>query len=1006
MPSNTTSPTDQTPGQPAAPALENTQPQPAQPVQPAQPASPATPAAQIAPAPVTPKQPAPAQGAGKMGFGPAHHNNILRIAVLGVALIIAIVLIYHLYGGSTQQTATTSVPVVAYNINSCTTITSPGTYHVIGDISTSIDNGSCISVNSANVRLIGEGHKITGNGPFVDTAPYSRGIEVSSQSNVSISGLTLAKFSYGIVLYNSNHLDLSNITVQNSTITGLSLNRSSDNNFHAINVSGSTGTQGGIYVLMSDNNTFSSSASQYNSYYGIIFSNSTGNKVYNGLVIGNPVDFSCNYNSTLRSANKMLNTTCYVNDQCNFAYCSEVNTQAGVGSVHLYAGSINKCGTISQGGSYTLTNNLNLTDYLNTSIGQNINSPCISVNASDVYLNCNGHTIYNAPYGISAAGQYNVTIDNCNVQSSKYGVYLDGVVKFRLSSIGAYGSNYGVFIANSTNGNLTGITSSHNRFGIYLNGTVYTMLSGLNVQGNTYGILTDNSSSVRFGGGSVSSNSKSDFYCTPSTYNSSSITMSGTSCTSTDCNWASSCPVKTLPILSQYPVGSCRTIASSGTYGLTGNIITSSTCFDIMVSNVTVDCNGHSVTGSGSNAAFRMSGVNNVNVTNCRIAQFQYGVQASGGNNISVSSTSISTVGAGVALNSTSGSHIHNVTVGRYSSYGFSLNGTTNSIVAEDSAAAVNVGDGFRLYRAINDTLVNDSVNSSNYGFYISMSRGNKIYNNIALANKVQDFYCDAYSSPVLAQMAGRNTGVTKAGCQWLVLTSETVSTAGQKCTLITSPGLVAFGLDEVYPYGSTCFNIRSNSTLSASGTTINCNGHTVLATNGGSFVNVTNTSGVTIENCVLIGFRSPITVSSKVPVSGITIFNNTIADTPGNAIYVDNVKDSRVIDNNMVNDSQAAYLGRFNTSTVSNNTANGTGTGIYVKGSIAVTAENNTVKSATSGLALVDTSEVTLYNNRLTSATDAIMCSGSLTSGSDKGGNICSSNSGCSWITSPQCRP
>lgn len=988
MPSDTPQPTNQAPG--AAQDNAGIQPAP-QPQQPQQ-------------APGTPDQ--PAQGGGRLGFGPERHDNALRIAVLGIAAIIVVVLVYHLLAGGTQPAATTTVPTVSYSIDSCTTITAPGTYHVTGNIGTSIYNGSCISVNAADVRIEGDGHTITGNGPFVDTPPYSHGIEVDSQSNVSISGLTIAKFSYGIVLYNSNHLSVSNTTVRNSTITGLEVNRSSDNAFYGVNVSGSTGEQGGIYVLMSDNNTFTDSASQYNAYYGITFSNSTGNRVYNGLVIGNPVDLSCDYNSTLRSANKVLNTTCYVNDQCNFAYCSEVNTQAGVGSVHLYAGSINKCGTISQGGSYTLTNNLDLADYLNTSMSQNRDSPCLVVNASNVYLNCNGHTISNAPYGIRAAGQYNVTLDNCNVVNSTYGVYLNGVVKFMLSSIGAYNSDYGVAVTNSTNGNLTRITSSGNRFGLYLNGTVYTTISGLDVHGNTYGVLTDNSSSVHFGGGSVQSDSKSDFYCTPSTYNSSSITMSGTSCTSTDCNWAPSCPVKTLPTLSQYPIGSCSTIRSSGTYGISGNILAGgSTCFSIAVSNVTVDCNGHSITGSGSDSAFYIGGVDNVNVTDCKIAQFQDGIQAADARNVSISSTSISAVGGGVSLYGTYNALVSNVTVSRYSDYGFALNGTTNSVVTGDSAASISTGDGFVLYKSFFDTMVNDSVNSSKYGFYVSMSRNNTIRNNVALANKAYDFYCDAYSSPVYAQTHGTDTGVTKAGCQWLVLTSETVSTAAQRCTLITSPNLVTFSLDAVYPYGSTCFNIRSNSTLRASGTTINCNGHTVLATHGGTFVSVTNTSNVEIENCVLIGFSSPITISSGLPETGITLLNNTIADTPGNAIYVDNVQNSRVLDNSMLNDSRAAYLSRFNTSAVSNNRVNGSGTGIYVKDSIAVTAENNTVRSGSAGLAFVNTSEVTIYNNSIASGSDALLCMGVLSGNADKGGNVCSSNVGCGWVTSPQCK-
>jgi parallel beta-helix repeat protein len=928
------------------------------------------------------------------------------IAIIVIAVALLGLLVYHALTSSVSYgTTTTTSQQSLYEINSCTAITAPGTYYLTGDISTSIYNGSCIAIRANNVRLLGEGHSILGNGPFVTTAPYTYGISIVSHSNVSVTDISLSRFSYGMLLSGTSHDTVSNITIDNSTLTGFLINSSSRNLFYGDQVSSSGGQGGGINIALGTNNTFEKTTSDYNSYYGITFSNSTGNAVYNSTMVGSPVDFYCNAGSAPRASNRFYNTTCYVNDQCNFAYCSQINNQSAISAIRL-GSTISSCGTIVNSGSYSINRDLNLADYLNISDRQGIDSPCISINASSVSLNCNGHSISNAPLGISSAGQYNVTVSDCRIYNGTYGVYMNGVVRFRINSVTAQNNGYGIYITNSTNGNLTSDITSSNNYGILLNNTVYTTVTGLNASENTYGVLTDNATSIYFKGGSVMPSYKTDFYCTASTYNSTNITLSGTACRSTDCNWATSCPVKSLPNLVSYPVGACRPIVSPGSYTITGNLLTQGTCFDIEASNVTIDCAGHGITGQGaaSTAAFEVSGQNNIDIHSCRIAGFDYGINIAGSLGITLNSSLISAVNAGVLLSRSSNASVSNVSVRNYAGYGFSLNQTNDSRMLNNSARSSGSGYGFLLNRAFNNLLVNNSENASVYGFYIAGSRDNMIYNNSALANSGADFYCDQYSSGVYAQKGRMNTGVTKSGCRWLVATSPTILTKQQQCTLITSPDLVSFTSDMYYPYASTCFNIRSNSTLSASGTTINCNGHTVFASGGGAFVNSTNSS-VTVEDCVLVGFNNPITItSSGRMISGVQVLNNTIAGATGNAIYISNVQSSSVIGNNVINASSAIYLYRFNSSSIRNNAVLNSGQGISLVSSGYSQLINNTVSGSShgQGMALAQSPGSTLSQNRVTS----LVCSGSQAGDSDNGANACISTTGCgSWLNLAECK-
>ena len=144
---------------------------------------------------------------------------------------------------------------------------------------------------------------------------------------------------------------MANVNATNTTVSGIYLNGSSNNLLYNDHATTSSGVGGGIGIIYSNNNTANRLTSEYNSYYGIRFSNSSGNQVYNSSFLGNPSDLSCSVSSAFKSLNRLGNTTCFVNSGCNFGYCSVTNNQTSTSKLSLQS-NIATCGSIRNPGTY------------------------------------------------------------------------------------------------------------------------------------------------------------------------------------------------------------------------------------------------------------------------------------------------------------------------------------------------------------------------------------------------------------------------------------------------------------------------------------------------------------------------------------------------------------------------------------------------------------------------------------------------------------------------------
>ena len=735
-------------------------------------------------------------------------DKIMRMVKIGAAVVVVLAAIFLMYNFVSNRTGptTTSTTVVqtSFNINSCTLISSPGTYYIASNITTSSINGPCIDVRANDVKIVGSGHGIVGDGPFTLQSSSSYGILIQSQSGINISDLSISKFSYGIYLNQSNNNQLSNVTIANSTISGIYLYKSSNNQLYGNKIKG-TVSQGGINITMGMNNTLSSSAVEYNLAAGITLGNTTNNKIANTAMIGNPIDLSCYGVSTYSESNKFTGSSCFENSHCNFAYCSDQNNQSAVAGIALTS-AVNTCGSITHPGAYELSSNLDLSNYVNVSLSQGSMAPCILVNASNVYLSCNGHSIVNAHYGIYAdRGLFNVTISGCQLQNNTYGIYLGNMIKFGLSSIKSENNNYGVYLLASTDGNITNITASRNSFGLYINQTTYATVSAFHVTNNTYGISIDNSTDVYLRGGLALSNSGTDLYCSVSSYNSTLLSVQNSQCGSTDCTWAPSCPIRHLPTLAIYPITGCTTISVPGEYALQGTLLdqNKNTCFNIDANYVDFTCKNNTIINeNGDGTAFDLSGVDNVTIQDCRISRFTNGFVVHNTSKVTINSSVLSQTGQGFNITNSTGTSITNDVASGFISYGFSVANSNESTLYNDHSTS-SLGNGFQLYNSFRNTLKNNTANFSTYGFYINNSRDNWIYNNSVFSSKSYNYYCTPNSGGITYQYGRVNYGVSKANCLWMI--EIPFASAQNPCSCVCY--LVVSGVAKGYSGGKVVFH-------------------------------------------------------------------------------------------------------------------------------------------------------------------------------------------------------
>jgi parallel beta-helix repeat protein len=668
----------------------------------------------------------------------------------------------------TSTTATTTI--IQQNLSSmtsCRQINSPGSYYLTSNIKYENDSGACITINSNNVNLVCNGNKITGSGPYVDVPPFSYGIKINSKHNVTINGCYVDSFSYGTYVTNSTNINIINSNITSNYVNNIYLNGTSFSAIRGNYASSSAGPTGSIYIgNNSYNNEVLNNTILFNRFYGI-YINSRNNTISNNYINGTPQSFYCVGASGFANSNLARNNVCFNNTGCGFVECKGINIPTNLTQIKL-GSKITSCGSIRQPGSYYIDSNLNMNNYVNSSSPLVIqySIPCISIVTSGVELNCNGHSISNATFaGISAKSVSNISISNCSILHSSFGVLLSNVSHSSVYNVSVSKGTVAFAIENSSLSQFGLIKAYSSAYGIYLRNSPANLFNNFNASLNNIGIYLSASLGNSFNGGVAINNTKLDVYASFDSANSTYNLMQNTRCTFTNAQWAT-CTQHISPNLAYTPVISCMYIKAPGNYTMLNNLKTgSSRCIVIASKNVKLNCNNMQISGPlGRGIGIQIEKVSNVTINNCNINGFNESVYANDSNSINILGFSSSGNAYGINLQNVSKSYIAYGVEVQPKSAGILLNDSFNNTISTINITGGNIGlllINSSLNRIYNNTGTNNYIGLDFEGH----SFNNTIQNNTMQYNSYSDYVCNG-NSGANAEHVGINYGTRKVGCK------------------------------------------------------------------------------------------------------------------------------------------------------------------------------------------------------------------------------------------------
>ncbi len=376
----------------------------------------------------------------------------------------------------------------ATTVSNCKTITSPGTYVLISDLSSS---STCIVIESGDVVFDGQGHSITGSytlqtrGVYVyksgttltnvtvrnvTVIAWINGIYYNNTENGSIINNNASNNKYGIVIYNSSHNTIYNNTANSNQNDGIHLMSGSDYN----NITGNTisnNYRGVYFMLSSSHNTLINNTANSNKEDGIHLMDSSD---YNNIT-GNTI--SNNYRGVYFMLSSSHNTI-QGNSASNNGYGIFLNSSSSYNNI---------TGNTVSNNSYdgiTLYSSSNNTIQGNSIFKNGYGG--IFLNYSSSSNTISGNNASNNFYeGISLyqSSSFNTIKDNIVLNSQNLsGIYIEYSDNNTVTNNTASNNNLGgIYLNHSNSTTITYNTASNNSLaGIYLNssdrGLIYNNL--------------------------------------------------------------------------------------------------------------------------------------------------------------------------------------------------------------------------------------------------------------------------------------------------------------------------------------------------------------------------------------------------------------------------------------------------------------------------------------------------------------------------------------------------
>ena len=846
-------------------------------------------------------------------------------------------------------------------------------YNLISNSNASAPNigGITLSTNSnfntiANSTGISTGGGNSGSGIYI--AGSSNNTIINSSGTSDGTYLNLDCFPGGIRLAGSSNNSIINstgtITGVNNTFQSAGVYFMADSNFNI--VTNVAGRQNSAAVYPTDMGA------------GIAVSTSSNNKFTN-------VTGTANSGTGISVARTVL-----ISDNNSFTNCAGITREGvGIGIERSNSNNFTNCAGITGGA----TNHLSLGILLSTSSGNVLNNVTGSCNVySGLYLFSSSNNIIN---NAQIRGIYSDTYSSWGSLM----FYLDSVNNtITNSTINGLASSYAVRILyssgnrfiNNTISNATNLLyldswSGANKFywnnfqnasGAYVtdaNGSNFynaTTPNGTN-EGNIYANVMN--WSVNISGSVVSSGFPQLFIGNNGTGFPYSNSTSKNKFICSFANCADYAPLVNPPFA--YPCSCGNLTMPNKVCSVVLDQVSGFACFVVAAQNVTIDCNGHSITGNNSEEIINSqyphgysAGVysyqNSTNVRNCVIRDYGTGIRFMGVNNGSIDNTSSATTpghpstrGWGFYLVSSSYNRISNSNASSPSMGGITLFSNSNSNTIINSAGSTDIGENITFHYA-------DDVTGSPGpapGIGIDSSSNNTFVNSSAISRGY--FTNNVAGNGVVLRDANYNTFINSTGNSVLGTGISLGGYAGR-------------------PYSGS----NNNTFINSTGTTASARGITVWISSNNTFINSAGISTSTDANSGA-GYGIQLDGTQSSPSSFNKFINSTGATNGG--LYGIYISYSNYNTFNNVTAASNAYSGFVFSSFSSNNMItnsnirgknNGyTYVALYFIGSNSV---NNTIANSTiNGGAAAKAVHLTgssnnwnsLINNIITNATSFI---------------------------------
>ena len=436
---------------------------------------------------------------------------------------------------------------------------------------------------------------------------------------------------------------------------------------------------------------------------------------------------------------------------------------------------------------------------------------------------------------------------------------------------------------------------------------------------------------------------------------------------------------------------------------MNGELLAGNNCIDIKASNVDLNCKGNAIQPlqRAYGYAIAIGNVTNVTVQNCRLASYGTGLEAYNVSVLNLSNLDVLNSNQGIILTRITRSDILNNTVNGSTNSDMLLNGINYSLIKDNNLkySSASGTSGMLLNDSQYNIVINNTGASNYFGMNITgLSRNNTVLYNSFNYSAGSDYVCAPQDSGLLAERGKIDYGLTKGTCSWMAVIAKLNQEIS--CNAALSAGAYVLTNDWLYKYNSTCFNIYS------SGSTINCNGHTVVATDGGTFARFMNSKDSKLENCYLEGFITPIiAVNASVDIVNDTVIMNatSIFHRGAYAINITGTDSSTISLDNVSSVLNGIRLANATGTALQHDTVNANGTAYEISNTVGTEVDFDTAgPKSTVGIELLNSTFGTFQNDNFMGS-KGLVCVGTSNASAnnlDQGGNSCSLNSGCEWVS------